>query len=134
MNALKYLPWRSLSLAALLSVIVIKAADLWIGRILGQLDRTSVLIKFLLTPTGATLLFFCVGLAMGSLGVAFLEKFELHRTINSSSLWALALCILISFWLIVQLNIEGLSLGGVHYTHTIGIIVGVFWKGRHYKR
>ncbi len=133
-NALKYLPWRSLTLAALLSVIVVKAADLWIGRILGQLDNTSVLMKFLLTPTGSTLLFFCVGLAIGSLGVLFLEKFEVRQAIDSSSLWALVLCILISLWLIVQLNIEGLSLGEVHYTHTIGIVVGVFWKGRYYRR
>jgi hypothetical protein len=133
-NALKYLPWKSLTLAAFLSVVVVKAADLWVGRLLGQLDSTSVLMKFLLTRTGFTVLFFCAGLAVGSLGVLFLEKFEAHRAIYSSSLWALVLCLLISLWLIVQLNIEGLSLGAVHYTHTIGIVVGVFWKGRHYRR
>lgn len=134
MNALKYLPWRSLTLSALLSVIVIKASDLWIGRLLGQLDNTSLLLKFLLTRTGFTLLFFCAGLAMGSLGVLLLEKFEAHRAIDSANLWALVLCILISLWLIMQLNIKGLGLGEVHYTHTIGIVVGVFWKGRHYRR
>lgn len=134
MNALKYLPWRSLTLAALLSVVVVKATDLWIGRLLGQLGNTSLLMKFLLTPTGSTLLFFCVGLAIGSLGVAFLEKFEVRQAIDSSSLWALVLCILVSLWLVVQLNIEGLSLSEVHYTHTIGIAVGVFWKGRYYRR
>lgn len=133
-NALKYLPWRSLTLAALLSVIVVKATDLWIERILGQLDNTSLLMKFLLTRTGFTLLFFGVGLAIGSLGVLFLEKFEVRRAIDSSSLWALVLCILISLWLVVQLNIGGLSLGEVHYTQTIGIVVGVFWKGRYYRR
>lgn len=117
MNALKYLPWRSLTLAAILSVIVVKAADLWLVRILGQLGNTSVLMKFLLTPTGSTLLFFCVGLAIGSLGVLFLEKFEARRAIDSSSLWALVLCILISLWVIGQLNVGGLSLGEVNYTH-----------------
>ena len=133
MNALKYLPWRSLILSAILSVIVIKATDLWVGRILGQLGNTALLMKFLLTPTGSTLLFFCIGLAIGSLGVLFLEKVEAHRAINSSSLWALVLCILISLWLVVQLKIGGLSLGTVSYTHTIGIVVGVFWKGRYYR-
>jgi hypothetical protein len=132
-NALKYLPWRSLILAALFSVIVVKATDLWIGRILGQLNNTSLLMKFLLTRTGFTLLFFCAGLAIGSLGVLFLEKFGEHRAIDSASLWALVLCLLIGLWLILQLNIEGLSLVEVHYTHTIGIVVGVFWKGRYYK-
>jgi hypothetical protein len=133
-NALKYLPWRSLTLAALLSVIVVKATDLWIGQLLGQLGSTSLLLmKFLLTPTGSTLLFLCGGLAIGSLGVACLEKFEARRAINSSSLWALVLCILISLWLVVQLNVKGLSLGEVNYTHTMGVVVGVFWKGRYYR-
>jgi hypothetical protein len=133
-NALKYLPWRSLTLAALLSVIVVKATDLWIGQLLGQLGSTSLLLmKFLLTPTGSTLLFFCGGLAIGSLGVVCLEKFEARRAINSSSLWALVLCILISLWIVVQVNVKGLSLGEVNYTHTMGIVVGVFWKGRYYR-
>ncbi len=134
MNSLKYLPWRSLFLSSLVGIAIVKAADLIVDKIVNRLDSTSVLIRFLLTPSGFTLICACAGLAAGSLGVIFLERFERSSPIYSSTLWALVLCTLISLWLVQHLGIAGLSLIGIDYVHVIGIIVGVFWRGKRYWR
>lgn len=134
MNSLKYLPWRSLFLAAFLSVTVVKAADLMLGWTLSHLSSAEVLIKLLLTKPGFTLMYLCAGLAIGSLGVIFFKQLGNDSALYSSTLWALGGCLLISLWLVLHLDVGGLSLVKIHYIHTIGIIVGVFWKGQHPRR
>jgi hypothetical protein len=133
-NSLKYRPWRSLVFAALLSSLVVKMTDLILGQILNHFIGAELWMKFLLTKPGFTLLSVCSGLAIGSLGVVFLEQFENDRMFYSSTLWILVGCILISLWLILRLDIGGLSLVKIHYISTVGIIVGVFWKGRYLRR
>jgi hypothetical protein len=136
-NALKYLPWRSLFLSSLAGIATVKAADLIAERIvnfLDSLDNTSVLIGFLLSRSGLMLFYACAGLAVGSLGVFFLERFERNSRIYSSTLWALVLCLLISLLLVEHLGIPGLSLVEIDYIHVLSIIVGVFWRGKRYWR
>jgi hypothetical protein len=132
MNSLKYLPWRSLFLSSLVGIAIVKAADLMANSIINHLDST--LIRLLLTRSGFTLIYACTGLAAGSLGVIFLERFERNSPIYSSTLWALVLCLLISLGLFQHLGLEGLSLVEIHYIHAIGIVVGVFWRGQRYWR
>jgi hypothetical protein len=134
MNSLKYLPWRSLFLSSLAGIAIVKAADWIADRIVNRQDNTFVLMKLLLTRSGFTLLYICAGLAVGSLGVIFLERFERNSPIYSATLWALVLCLLIGLTLVRHLGLAGLSLGEVHYIHAIGIIAGVFWRGKRYWR
>jgi hypothetical protein len=114
--------------------MVAKAADLIMGQVLNHFSGTNLWMRFLLTKPGFTLMSICIGLAIGSLGVVFLEQFENDRIFYSSTLWILAGCILISLWLILHLDIGGLSLVKIHYISTVGIIVGVFWRGRYLRR
>ncbi|WP_404784277.1 hypothetical protein [Altericista sp. CCNU0014] len=134
MNSLKYLPWRSLFLASLLGVVAVKIADAIAGSAVNRLDSHSALIGLLLTRSGFTLIYACAGLAVGSLGVFFLERFERGSSIYSSTLWALVLCLLVGLWLFQHLDIAGLSLVEIHYIHILGTIVGVFWRGKRYWR
>ncbi len=132
MNAFRQLPWRSLLLAAILSVTVVKAVDYLIARGL-ELGSNTALLKLLVTPAGSLLLFGCGGLAIGGLGVLCLERVGSAR-IQSNVLWAFVLCLLLCLWLLAQLPVAGLGLVIFSQVHMIGIVIGVFWQGRSYWR
>jgi hypothetical protein len=134
-NALKQLPWRSLFLAALLAVIIVKALDYIAVKGLSTLNSDSTILNLLVTRPGELLLFGCGGLAIGALGVLCLERFGNVRLINANVLWALILCLLITLWLLSQLDVAGIGFAQqFSETHLIGIIVGAFWKGQNYWR
>ncbi len=135
MDALKQLPWRSLFLAALLSVIIVKAFDFLIALGLVALSRDTSILKLLATPAGGLLLFGGGGLAIGALGVLCLERFGNVRFISVNLLWALILCLLITLWLLSFLKVSGIGFAQqFSETHLIGIVIGVFWKGQKYWR
>lgn len=134
MNTLKYLPWRSLFLASILAVVVMKAIDLLAARSVLHLGNSSALAQLLITPAGYILLFVCGGLALGGLGVSFLERLAANGPIYASTLWALVLCLLISAAIATYFPIDGLGLAGLSQPHAMTIIVGVFWRGKPYWR
>jgi hypothetical protein len=134
-NVLKQLPWRSLFLAAILSVIIVKAFDYLAVKGLSGLDSDATISNLLVTRPGLLLLFGCGGLAIGGLGVLCLERFGNIRFINANILWALILCLLVTLWLLSQLDVAGIGFAQqFSETHLIGIIIGVFWKGQNYWR
>ena len=134
MNAFKQLPWRSLLLAAILSVTIVKAVDYIVIKGLELLGSSAVLLKLLVTPAGSLLLFGCGGLAIGGLGVLCLERVGSPYRIQVNALWAFVLCLILSLWLLAQLPVEGLGLVIFSQVHMIGVVVGVFWQGRAYWR
>jgi hypothetical protein len=134
MNALKQLPWRSLFLAAILAVIIVKAFDFSIAQGLSALSPDATILKLLVTPAGGLLLFGCGGLAIGGLGVLCLERFGNVRFIHANTLWALTLSLLVTLWLISRLPVDGLGFATFSETHLFGVIIGVFWRGQDYWR
>jgi hypothetical protein len=134
-NALKQLPWRSLFLAALLAVVIVKAFDYVVVKGLLTFDSNATISNLLVTGPGVLLLFGGGGLAIGGLGVLCLERFGNVRFINANVLWALILCLLIMLWLLSQLDVAGIGFAQqFSETHLIGIVIGVFWKGQSYWR
>ncbi len=131
MNALKQLPWRSLFLAAILAVVVVKALDFILSFLLRSSGSVS-LFELLVTPTGAIFLFFGGGLAVGGLGVLFLEQLKMVVRIYPAILWALVPCLGLSMWLATFLPLGGLGLSDVTQIHLMGMVVGVFGRGRPY--
>jgi hypothetical protein len=133
-NAFKQLPWRSLFLAAILAVIIVKAFDYVVAQSLSILSPDATILKLLVTPAGGLLLFGCGGLAIGGFGVLCLERFGNVRLIHSNTLWALILCLLVSLWFLSQLPVGGLGFVAFSEAHLVGVIIGVFWRGQDYWR
>ncbi len=132
MNSLKYLPWRSLSLAAILAVATMKVIDFVLGKSL--LNSASAFTELLLTPAGSLVVYLCEGLAIGGLGVLYLERVGRTGPIYAAVLWALAFCLFLSLVLATYINIPGFGLQEVTQYQVMSIIVGVFWRGRPYWR
>jgi CHASE2 domain-containing sensor protein len=72
-------------------------------------------------------------IGVGALAVYLLERFYQQVIINTASLWALVLCLALFLFLKslvplmpILVNFEQIQL--------IGIILGIFWKGRPYWR
>jgi hypothetical protein len=134
-NAFKQLPWRSLFLAALLAVIIVKAFDYLATKGLSAFDAHGAIRNLLITGSGELLLLGGGGLAIGGLGVLCLERFENVRFISANVLWALILCLVIALWLLSKLDVPGIGFAQqFSETHLIGIVIGVFWKGQKYWR
>jgi hypothetical protein len=134
-NAFKQLPWQSLFLAALLAVIIVKAFDYLATKGLSAFDAHGTIRNLLITGSGELLLLGCGGLAIGGLGVLCLERFGNVRFISVNLLWALILCLMITFWLLSKLDVPGIGIAQqFSETHLIGIVIGVFWKGQRYWR
>jgi hypothetical protein len=69
---------------------------------------------------------------VGALAVYLLKRFYPQVLINTASLWALIPCLLLFLFIKSLLPIPGLV--NLTYPQLLGIIVGVFWKGRPYWR
>jgi len=73
-------------------------------------------------------------IGLGALAVYLLERQCTQVSINSSNLWALVPCLLLTLWLKSLLPLDSFGLLSLSESVLIGIIVGIFWKGRPYWR
>lgn len=134
---LKYLPWRSLAQAAGATLLLTKLLDVGIiwGAGSSPAVRHSVQLAFS-APWGLVTLL-SISFGMGVLAVYLLETLFQPGPIYSSTLWALVLCLIVAALLVellstllgwpgVLLNLDQILL--------IGLVLGVFWKGRCYWR
>lgn len=126
---LKQLPWRSLFLVAVLTAIGVTLLELVIGFSAQIPGVRSFLMTLLFGPLGlfTTLL---IAFGVGVLAVYILERRE-RIVINTSSLWALVLCLAIVFLLRGLLPIP-VGLFQLSYISFVSMTVGLFWKSRPY--
>ncbi|MGF1489947.1 MAG: peptide chain release factor 1 [Prochloraceae cyanobacterium] len=128
-------PWKDLGLASALTITIVAFAEILLTLCYVNSDVCRDSLSLILTPPLGGVFFIAAAVGVGALGVFLCEKWErvASLSLNVSSLWSLVLCLmvaialksfLIRLGLIVQLNEVSL----------IGIIVGVFWKGRPYWR
>ena len=70
-------------------------------------------------------------MVFGALGVTLCERWPGKIYLNTARLWALILCLLggLAFKLLLPLPLELVQLS---QEGLIGVVVGVFWKGRPY--
>lgn len=133
MNSLKYLPWRSPFLVAILAVLTMKAIDFILWKSFDY-AASSGFAELLSTKIGNLLFLFCEGLAVGGFGVLYLERIGRVGPIYTSTLWTLVLCLFLSLWLGTYLPMKGLGLVDISEVHVMSLILGVFWRGRPYWR
>lgn len=90
-------------------------------------------LVILLSPPWSLVAVAAAGVGIGALAVYLFERLYGQVLINTSTLWALILCLILGLGLKSLLPLPGI-LTGLNYTQVIGLLVGVFWKGRHYWR
>jgi hypothetical protein len=79
------------------------------------------------------LITFGTAIGVGVIAVYILERFYKQVIINSAILWALVLCLALLFLLKSLIPLTPILIR-LDQTQLIGIILGVFWKGRPYWR
>lgn len=132
LDRLKRLPWGLLLLVAVLAVAIATVLDLLLLWALQSATIASAL-SLVLEGLLGLLMPFLVSLGLGVLGVYFLEHWRTPVIINQSILWALVPCLLLVLF-VKSLLVPPAFLLELSRTALVGIVVGVFWKGRPYWR
>lgn len=132
LRRLQYLPWRSLLQVSGLTVIIVTLAEflLSLGTLHSPLIRNTLSLLF--APPLGIVIFMAAAAGVGALAVYLWERYYPQVLINSGSLWALVPCLLLFLLVKSLLPLPGLV--NLTYPQFLGIIVGVFWKGRPYWR
>ncbi len=134
MRQLKYLPWGSLVGVAAITILGVWILDYLLLLGFAQPGPLQQVLLVLFNPIWVTLTLALVGVGIGALGVLLLEKLAPQIVIQGSILWALILCLLVGLVLKSLLPLSGLIIVGVDRIQLVGVLVGVFWKGRRYWR
>lgn len=125
----KSLPWRSLFLTALVTTVIVQAIDFITLLGVATPGVGQSLVTLLSSPL-SILLTLAATVGIGALAVLILERTD-PASINSGSLWALLLCLIITFLLRMLLPLPALF-APASYIQFVGVMLGIFWKGRPY--
>lgn len=136
LRRLKYLPWTELLQVALVTIVFMIAID-WVFFQLVRIPALLPTIAQLFNSPFSLLIFLGAAVGVGALAVAIMERWFRQIVITNSSLWALVPCIALWLWLrsFLPENVFPQLLTPALGTQSlIGVIVGVFWKGKPYWR
>ena len=123
-------PWAELVAAGAITMVVAGFLDLGIGFALAFLPELRGIVGLILSL--GSLVRLAVGVGVGILAVWTVERFFAPQVrLDRASLWALVACVFLSLAIATSqpLPLSFLSLG---YLQIVGILLGVFWKGRRY--
>jgi len=130
----KQQPWQQLFFVAFVTVLVVSAADLLFIGLLSTFPAMQQTLSTILSPRFQQLILpLVVAVGMGSLAVYFCDFRRSKLFLNTRSLWALVLCLMI---LLGVKSVIPLPSFLIHFSYPtfIGIMIGVFLKGRYYWR
>ncbi len=139
LRQLKYLPWRSLIIIAGMTFAIITTIEVILWLTYNQLDEgtqftiINILAATLYSPLLSLFTICAIGAGIGAGAVFLLETLEKRISINATVLWSLILCLIIGLIIRRYIPIVAL-LTDVNEIQLIGIVLGVFWKGKHYWR
>ena len=133
LQRLKRLPWIPLLLTAVLTNIWVFVVEFFLGIGVERSPLVQKALTLLLSPPLGTITIIAIAALIGALAVFLLEIVYPRLLINAGVLWALVPCLVLA---IVLKNLLPLSLNLVSLDEgrLIGIVLGVFIKGRPYWR
>jgi hypothetical protein len=137
LQRLSRLPWISLLIAAILTNIWVFVLEffLWFGAV--RFPSLQNVLNLLFSPPLGMIVTVAIGVGVGALAVYLLEIVYPHLIINTAVLWALVPCLVLAI-AIKGLTLQSLllptSLVGLNETQFLGIILGIFLKGKPYWR
>lgn len=134
LRQLKTLPWIPLLQVSLLTSLVVTVLE-WLLIVGAQyLPPVRYLVMFLFSSSLAILTLLAIAVGVGVLAVLILERWFRHQILpNTTNLWALVPCLVLFLWLKSLLSLSPI-LGTPDFNLLIGIVLGIFWKGRPYWR
>ncbi|HEY9846826.1 MAG TPA: hypothetical protein V6D03_11590 [Candidatus Caenarcaniphilales bacterium] len=133
LRRLKLLPWRSLFQVSALATLIAVAIDFLLSLGYSQSAVVRSTIRLLYSSSLALLTTLAVGVAMGVLAVYLLERLSSQVLISNAILWALIPCLALTLVIKSLLPLPAIVVGWDE-TQLVGIVIGVFWKGRRYWR
>lgn len=133
MQRLKNLPWRSLLQSAILTNLLIAALEILLFWGTVQSPAIGNVLKMLFSPPLGILTQVAIAIGMGVLAVYWLEIWQQRYILNSSTLWLLIGCLLFGLLIKSVLPVPSF-LVNLSRLGFMGILIGVFWKGKPYWR
>ncbi|MDF0554770.1 peptide chain release factor 1 [Kamptonema sp. UHCC 0994] len=133
LGRLKNLPWRELLQIAALTNLIVIGLDLFLWWGFTQSPIVRNILKLLYGSSLGVLIPVVTAVGMGALAVYLFEQRQQQFLLNGSSLWALVVCLLVGLAFKSFLSLPAF-LVDLSETTLIGIVIGVFWKGRPYWR
>lgn len=133
LRRLKHLPWRSLLQVSGLTILIIIFLELFLSVAYPQSPAIRSLLSVVSTPPLGIVMLFAIAVGVGALTVYLLERFHPRLFINNATLWALVPCLVFVVVLKLLLPVPPLLLY-LNLPQLMGIVVGIFGKGRPYWR
>lgn len=127
---LKRLPWSILLQDASFTVLIATALD----NLLIVLLTLSGGFAIATLPLIGMLLPFAAAVGIGALAVVIMERFYRNILLDTAVLWALVPCIALVLLLKDLIPQIPAFLVSLSYTQLIGIILGIFFKGKRHWR
>jgi hypothetical protein len=123
-------------ITAVLTSIWIFVMEFFIGFGLARSPLVQQVLITLLSPPLGLIVTLAIGVGVGALGLYLLEIVYANLRIDTGIMWALILCLIVAIALKVTVLAEALPLTLVSLSQTqmIGVVLGVFWKGKRYWR
>jgi len=130
---LKAQPWKQLFIIAFITIIIVSSIDYILISFLENVPSFKQNLFYILPGAIKQLLPLVTGIGLGALGVFACERFQPRLFLNAGSLWALVLCLIVTFAVTMLIPLPSF-LVRLSYPAVLGLMVGVFWKGRPYWR
>lgn len=124
-------PWRQLFPAALMTTLSVAIPDLFLQWSYFNSQGWNRSLSLLLSPPLGIVISLAAIFGMGALGVYICERWFPNLILNTASLWALVLCLIVGLFF---KSFFPTFLVGFSYSSIICLMLGVFWKGRRYWR
>lgn len=131
-RTLKHLPWRSLLQVSGFTIVIAIVVEVFLS--IGYIRSAAIrsLLSELYAPPSGILLLFGAAVGVGALAVYLLERLHRQVFVNATILWALVPCLALVVFLKSLLPVPALV--SLNSLQLLGVVVGVFWKGRPYWR
>jgi hypothetical protein len=129
----KQQPWLSLFQVAGLTTLVTLLVEGLVVLGLAYSEVFKRMLEFLFSVPLGLILPLSMAILVGALGVYLCEFYFKQVYLNTSSLWALILCLIIGIGVKSLVPLPQL-LVPFSYPIVMGMVLGVFWKGRSYWR
>ncbi|MEC4807143.1 MAG: peptide chain release factor 1 [Jaaginema sp. PMC 1079.18] len=133
LSAFKRQPWLPLFQAAGATIAIAILVELILALALQNSAAVRQVWLILFSGVLAVILPILAAAGLGALGVYFCQTWRKEQVyLDTGSLWALILCLMVCLWL-KSLLVDSV-LVGLSYNSLIGVLLGVFWQGRSYWR
>ena len=134
LRRLKFLPWIPLLQISLITVLIAIAFDVLLNRTAIAVPVILNLLSKLLSSPIGVLIGLAVPVGIGALAVAILERWFRQVMITNATLWALVPCVALWLFLKSLVPIPTALVPDISIVSLVGVVLGVFWKGRPYWR